>query len=243
MAQKNTPAVSQTATFLEGLAGEGLETIGDNAVSTAYLGIVQPNSTATQEGAAAGDFRNSATGESYGNTVRVIPVAFDTAWVERSSEPPFSTVARYKPGSIPVDIKPVKPGTKGYPKMINPATGNEIKELFMYALVLPDHPEAGTVIFSPNVSSMKVCKSWNSQLKSQLLPNGQHAPIYARAWDLATELVPNPQQPAIQMAKLASVHKDDAFITKELFENTVQPQRAIASTAMASLEAPATDEE
>lgn len=248
MAQRtNTPSNVSTAAlsadFLDGVAGDGLDTITDGAVSQAYLGIVQPGSSATTEGAEPGTFRNSATGENYGTTVRVIPIAFDIAWVERLSEPPFTTVARYKPHTIPVDIKPVKQGTRGYPKMINPTSGNEVKELFLYAVILPDHPEAGTLIFNPNVSSMRACKSWNSQLKSQLLPNGTKAPIYAHAWDLAIELVPNPQQPANKMARLAAVHKDDAFISPELFESYVKPQRTIAASAMASLDAPADEAE
>lgn len=230
--------VAPSADFLEDLTGDGLETMTDAAVSTAYLGIVQPGSSATAEGAEPGTFRNSATGENYGNTVRVVPIAFDIAWVERLSEPPFTTVARYKPHSIPVDIKPVKAGTKGYPKMVNPQSGNEIKELFIYAVILPDHPEAGTLIFNPNVSSMRACKSWNSQLKSQMLPNGTKAPIYAHAWDLAIELTQNPQQPANKMARLAAVHKDDAFVSKELFEEVIQPSRAIASNSMLAIEAP-----
>lgn len=230
--------VAPSTDFLDGLAGDGLETITENAVSTAYLGIVQPGSSATAEGAEPGTFRNSATGESYGNTVRVVPIAFDILWVERLAEPPFTTVGRYKPQSIPIDIKPVKAGTKGYPKMINPQTGNEVKELFVYAVILPDYPEAGTLIFNPNVSSMRACKSWNSQLKSQMLPNGTKAPIYAHAWDLAIELVPNPQQPATQMARLAAVHKDDAFVSRELFEEVIQPQRTVASTSMIAIEAP-----
>ena len=176
-------AVAPSTDFLEGLTGDGLETMTDAAVSTAYLGIVQPGSSATAEGAEPGTFRNSATGESYGNTVRVVPIAFDIAWVERLSEPPFTTVA-------------------------------------------------------PNVSSRRACKSWNSQLKSQMLPNGTKAPIYAHAWDLAIELVPNPQQPANKMARLAAVHKDDAFVSKELFEEVIQPSRAIASNSMLAIEAP-----
>lgn len=238
MAQTKTSKAkpAQDAGFLEGLAGDGMEQIKDNAVSTAYLGIVQPGSSATQEGAKPGHFRNSATGEDYGETLRVVPIAFDIVWQERMSEPPFTTVARYKPNTIQVDIKPVKAGTKGYPKMVNPQSGNEIKEVFMYAVVLPDHPEAGVLIFNPNISSMRACKSWNTQLKAQLLPNGTKAPIYAHAWDLAIEMVPNPQQPANKMARLASARKDEAFISKELFEETVKPQRALASNAMLAIE-------
>ena len=49
--------------------------------------------------------------------------------------------------------------------MINPETGNEVQELFVYAVALPDFPEDGILYFNPTVGSMKTAKAWNSQLK------------------------------------------------------------------------------
>lgn len=208
--------------YLEGSAGAGLDTITANEQSIPYLGLVQPDSTAAADGATPGVWRNSATGEEYGNVVTVVALAFRTIWNERDSEPPFGTVGRYAPHSINVTVQQPK-GGKGYPKMINPDTGNEIQELYVYALMLPDHSEAGILLFNPTVGSMKACKSWNTQLKSQLLPNGLQAPIFAYEWDLACDLVDNPAKKGAKMAKFVKVQKN-TVIPRELFEQVVKPQ-------------------
>lgn len=222
--------------FLDGYEGQGLDTITTDTMSTAYLGMVQPNSQPTMNGHEAGTWRNSATDENYGNVVTVVPVAFRTIWSERSSEPPFNTVARYEPNAVAVEIKPVKPGQRGFPKMINPATGNEIQELFVYACIIPEHPEAGVLLFSPTVGSMKACKNWNAQLRGQLLPNGKPAPIFAYSWNLALELVQNPNKPAEKVTRLARVEKN-AFIDEGLFTEVIQPQLNTVTKAVLSITA------
>lgn len=214
--------------FLDEMAGAGLDAIGTNEQSVAYLSMVQPNSNATEEGAEAGTWRNSATGESYGNLVKAVVLAFRTIWSERSSQSPYNTVGRYTPHSIQVEEQMQK---NGYPKLINPKTGNEIKELYVYALILPEHPEAGVLYFNPNVSSMKICRSWNKQLKTQLLKSGAPAPIFGFSWNLAVDLVDNPNQKNSKIAKLVKVQKD-SVITEELFTTTVKPSLKGATDAV-----------
>lgn len=214
--------VAEDTTFLEDMAGTGLETITANEQAIPYLGLVQPDSEAAADGATPGVWRNSATGEEYGAVVTAVVLAFRTIWSERDSEPPFGTVGRYAPHSINVTVQQPK-GGKGYPKMINPDTGNEVQELYVYALMLPEHPEAGIMLFNPTVSSMKTCKSWNTQLKSQILPNGAQAPIFAYSWDMACDLVDNPAKKGAKMAKFVKVQKS-AVISKDLFDTYVKPQ-------------------
>lgn len=214
--------MTNDVSFLEDMAGAGLDTITASEQSIPYLGMVQPDSAAAADGATPGVWRNSATGEEYGNVITVVALAFRTIWNERDSEPPFNTVGRYAPHSINVTVQQPK-GGKGYPKMINPDTGNEVQELYVYALMLPDHPEAGVLLFNPTVGSMKACKSWNTQLKSQLLPNGLQAPIFAYEWDLACDLVDNPAKKGAKIAKFVKVQKN-TVIPRELFEQAVKPQ-------------------
>ena len=209
--------------FLDGMEGSGFEEMGANATSIAYLSLVQPESEAEDDDNPAGTWRNSATGRNYGNAVKVVAIAFRTIWSERESDPPFRTVGRYQIGSIDVEIRQPPKGKKGFPKMINPETGNEVQELFVYALMLPDYPEDGVLYFNPTVGNMKTCKSWNSQLKGQLLPNGVQAPIFAFDWTLFAELVPNPQQPSKQMTKFTKVSRG-SIVEKELFEDNIKPQ-------------------
>lgn len=208
--------------FMESMAGQGFENMGANATSIAYLGLVQPDSGAEDDENPAGTWRNSATGRNYGNNVKAVVLGFRTIWNERESDPPFRTVGRYPINGIQVEIRQPPKGKRGYPKMINPESGNEVQELFVYAVSLPDYPEDGILYFSPTVGSMKTAKSWNSQLKGQLLPNGVQAPIFAFQWNLMADLVPNPQQPSKNVAKFVKVSRD-SIVNKELFTEHVQP--------------------
>jgi len=214
--------MTQDMSFLEDQAGAGLDSITANEQAIPYLGMVQPDGQAAADGSTPGVWRNSATGEEYGNVVTVVPLAFKTIWNERENVSPFNTVGRYEPHSIQVTVQQPK-GGKGYPKMINPDTGNEVQELYIYAVMLPEHPEAGVLLFNPTVSSMKTCKAWNTQLKGQILPNGMQAPIFAYSWDLASDLVDNPQKKGAKMAKFVKVQKN-AVIQRELFDTYVKPQ-------------------
>lgn len=214
--------VAEDTSFLDGMEGTGLDSITANEQAIPYLGMVQPDGEAAANGATPGAWRNSATGEEYGNVVNVIPLAFKVIWNEREGTSPFRTVGRYEPNTIAVTIQQPK-GGKGYPKMINPESGNEVQELYVYAVMLPEYPEAGVLLFNPTVSSMTTCKAWNTQLKGQILPNGKQAPIFAYSWNLVSDLVDNPQKKGAKMAKFVKVQKD-VIISKELFEQNVQPQ-------------------
>lgn len=225
--------MEKQVSFLESMAGAGLDSIGPGEQALTYLGMVQPDGSAAADGAIPGQWRNSTTGDLYGEVVTVIPLAFKTIWVEREADPPCMTVGRYEPHAIEVDIQQPKNG-KGYPKMINPATGNEVQELYLYAVMLPDHPEAGVLYFNPTVGSMRTCKQWNTQLKSQLLSSGAHAPIFAYTWDLACALVENPAKKGAKMAKFVKAQKNEQ-ITEALFTQTIKPQLQAVQTSVLSI--------
>ena len=233
-AVKKQELVTEDMSFMESMAGQGLDTITNNEQALGYLSMVQPGSQFESDDCPAGSWRNSATGKCYGNTVRVIPLAFRTIWNERASEAPFGTVGRYAPNSIKVEMKMPPAGKRGYPKMINPDTGNEVQELYVYAVILPDYPEDGVLYFNPTVSSMRTCKSWNTQLKGQILPNGAQAPIFAYSWNMFVELVTNPKKTSEEIAKFTKVTKD-AICTKDIFTEQVQPQLAIVQTEVLAI--------
>ena len=229
MAQTVTPQagagkqVAEDLSYMQDYAGQGLDTITSNELATSYLGLVQPESQFVSADCPAGTWRNSTNGRCYGSQVRVIPLAFRTIWNERESDAPFRTVARYAPNSVEVEVKPVKNGKRGYPKMFNKESGNEIQELYVYAVVLPDFPEDGVLYFNPTVGSMRACKAWNTQLKGQLLPDGRQAPIFGYAWTLFAELGPNPAQPNKEIARLVKAAKDVVTL-REAFEEMIKPQ-------------------
>lgn len=214
--------MTEDMSFMEGMAGEGFEDMGANATSTPYLSMIQPGSSAEDDNNQAGTWRNSSNGKNYGKIVNVIVLAFRTIWNERESDSPYRTVGRYPVGGIDVEIRQPPKGKRGYPKMYNKDSGNEVQELFVYAVVLPDFPEDGVLYFNPTVGSMKAAKAWNSQLKSQILPNGTQAPIFAFNWNLVSDLVQNPQQPNKEIARLIKAERG-SITTKDLFEEHIKP--------------------
>lgn len=239
----NTNAMANAATqelmtedisFMDAMAGDGFEGMTGNAVSTAYLGLVQPDSGVESDECPAGTWRNSATGRSYGTDVNVVVLDFRMIWNERESDPPFRTVGRYPVKGIEVEVRQPPKGKKGYPKLINPESGNEIQELFVYAVVLPDYPEDGILFFMPTVGSMRTAKAWNSMLFSQRLPSGKQAPIFGMCWTLTASLVQNPQQPSKQITKFVKATRS-SIVNKELFTETVQPALVTAKESAAAI--------
>ena len=233
--------------YLSQFAGEGLENITGDEVSTSYLGLVQPDSTNESEDCPRGTWRNSASGRCYGQEVDAVVLAFRTVWSERESDEPYRTVARYQPNSIEVQVQQPPKGKRGYPKLINPESGNEIQELYVYAIMLPDYPEDGVLYFSPTVGSMRTCKQWNALLKQQLLSNGAQAPIFGCVWTLKADLVPNPKQQSRQMTKFVSAVKK-GMTPQELFMAHIQPviadvKRSVLQIAQGELAEPADDGE
>lgn len=239
---RNKELVTEDMSFMEDMAGAGLETISTSATAVSYLSLVQPDSGVEDDDNPAGTWRNSATGRNYGNMVKVVPLAFRVVWNERESDPPFRTVGRYDVGGIEVEMRQPPKGKRGYPKMINPDTGNEVQELYVYAVMLPDYPEDGVLYFNPTVGSMRTCKAWNSQLKGQLLPNGAQAPIFAFQWNLVAELGPNPQQPSKEIARFTKVVKD-SFVGRELFEGNIKPQITAVQQSVLQITSGSADDE
>lgn len=226
--------------WMDGLDGEGHQDIAPDMAGQAYLGMIQPDSAAAGEGNEhAGKWRNSSNGDILTDVVEVVPLAVKTVWTERASEHPYNTVGRYEPGGINVDVKPPKPGTRGFPKMTNPETGNKVEELFIYAVALKNAPEAGPLLFSPTALSMRVCKQWNSQMKSQRLPNGKIARMFSYSWFLQLKMEKNPAQPGKMVVSLGNVSRG-ALIDKSMFETAVQPALATSNNLIA-LAAPEDD--
>jgi hypothetical protein len=237
MATEEQEATMGEASYFDGMEGQGLDDL-KNAVQTAYLSIIQPQSKIKDENNPPGTWRNSATGDNYGEMVRVIPLAMKTVWVERDDAPPFMTVGVYEPNSVEVRVERPKPGKRGFPKMFNPESGFEVKELFTYAVLLQDYPEAGVLYFTVPVSSMKQAKQWNSMLRSQRLPNSKIAPIFAFGWELYLELYTNVA--GNENARMYHVVRGD-MVDISLWETAVQPAIEAAKD-IALLTAPPDDD-
>ena len=89
-------------------------------------GWFSPAPAPTMHGHQPGSWRNSSTEEKLRSYCR--PLAFKTAWIERSKEPPYETVGRYEPNSIPVKVE--MPSPDRIPKR-RPETGTRASSMLM----------------------------------------------------------------------------------------------------------------
>lgn len=224
MAKETKDNVAGDQSYLNEMSGMGLENFDANSVSVAYLSMVQPGGQASVEHT-PGTWRNSATNKNYGPSVKVIPLAFKTVWVERDKDT-FMTVGRYEPRSIEVTTTYPKPGQRGFPKMTNPQSGNNVEELFMYAVLIADHLDDGVLYFSPTVSSMKACKQWNTLIKSARQADGTPGGMASFIWTLYLELVQNPAKPNNPNEKICKFTKvtNEGPTSKDLWQDTIKPQ-------------------
>jgi hypothetical protein len=230
-------AVDPDTTWMDAVAGEGMDDMDASTTTTAYLAMGQPRGTSVASGAVEiGHFTNTGTGRDYGETVLVTPVGFKVIWNERDQL--GQTVARYEPGSIEVREEPLPRGKRGYPKKINPASGNEVVETFMYAVIFPEYQEDGYAIFIPTKSSIKACRRWNTMLRSSRLPSGSPASLFSFVWRMSCERIDEGKP--TDHVRLANVQRV-RIIDKPLFSNVIEPARQIEMSSRLAIGAPEDD--
>jgi hypothetical protein len=233
---KAPPADEGVMDFLKASAGEGFEDMKANAVSTPWISIMQDKTRHVLDGLCpAGVWRNSSTGEVYGKTIEVVPLAFKVIWNERE-EGTGNTIANYDPGAFKPVYKPVKNG-RGYPKMFNPETGNKVEETFLYAVINPAKPHEGYSLLQANMGSISTFKRWNALLRSQRLPDGEEAPIYAYSWFLSIGDEQAKNANGQLYFKLADVKRGEV-ISQKLCVIGIKPNRKLALSASLALAAP-----
>lgn len=214
--------------FLDGESENGFENMGAGDISTPLLLIAQPLSkVVTDDKVKAGHFYNSITGEDYGDEVRLIVCHFDKMWYEWLPEQ-GGLAGRYPVGSVEVN------GDK-WSGMTNVETGNKIEEKYVYLVYLPDHPEAGLMVFASTGGNMKYLKGWNTQMKYLRTPGGRQAPVFAAIWTLKIGKDKNKAgQPffSCNEAGKSSIHFA-GWVQKETYDEVILPARDVASNAIA----------
>jgi hypothetical protein len=213
--------------FLDAVAGQGFENMGAGEVATPMLLIAQAMSDVTQNGKIpAGHFYNSITGEDYGDSVDVIVCYFDKVWIEwKPNQGGF--VGRYPVGSLEGVTGDVYTGMKH--------GENDILETWQYLVILPDHPEAGYMVFSSTRGNLRYLKAWNTQMENLRTSGGKRAPLFAAVWNLKTGKDQNKQG-----KQYFSCNEDGkssikmvGWITQEIYNENVLPARTIATQALA----------
>lgn len=217
--------MSDEVNFLDALAGEGLEQIKADDTQQGLLLIAQKLSKVLDEGTVKeGHWYNSLTHEDYGTAIRVVVLAIEKYWFVWAADQ-SGLKGRYEPGSIEVT-------GDNFTGMVD-KDGNKVIETLCYACVLPDHPEAGVVVMTSTRGSMKYLRAWNAAMKTRRLPSGKPAPLYGTIWELTTTADRDKQGRSFFSLRAGA---PVGFIDKSLFEQTVEPARALATSSIKAIE-------
>lgn len=202
----------------DGIAGQGFENMGADKFSVPMLKIAQPTSSVlTEDGSSvkAGDFYNSITGKSYGPKVELVPVYFNTTWLEWKPNM-GGLVARHKPYSVRV--------TGDRFTGLKSLAGNDIQEAWCYLVLIRGHEDEGIMLLSCTSTNIRHCKTWNSFLSENRLKSGKPAPLFSCYWMLESKKNKNDKGTFFVLGdgKNTAITKSD-WVPAEIYTNFVKP--------------------
>lgn len=200
------------------IAGQGFENMGADKFSVPMLKIAQPTSSVlTEDGSEvkAGDFYNSITGKSYGPKVELVPVYFNTTWLEWKPNM-GGLVARHKPYSVRV--------TGDRFTGLKSLAGNDIQEAWCYLVLIRGHEDEGIMLLSCTSTNIRHCKTWNSFLSENRLKSGKPAPLFSCYWTLESKKNKNDKGTFFVLGdgKNTAITKSD-WVPAEIYTNFVKP--------------------
>lgn len=217
--------------YLNEVAGQGFENMGTDETAVPRLLIAQSNSeVVANEKVKAGHFYNSITGEDYGDSLDVIVCHFQKVWVEWKKN-----MGGYV-GTYPVGGLEGVTGDnfKGMEHTDADGNVNDVIETWDYLVILPDHKEAGYLIFGSTRGNLKYLKGWNTQMRYLRTPAGKPAPLFSSIWNLTVGKDTNKQGKTFfscnKDGKPSFVWK--GWTSKELFLEYVTPARQAADSAV-----------
>lgn len=200
------------------VAGQGFENMGADKFSVPMLKIAQTTSSVlTEDGSEvkAGDFYNSITGKSYGPKVELIPVYFNTTWLEWKPNM-GGLVARHKPYSVRV--------TGDRFTGLKSLAGNDIQEAWCYLILIRGHEDEGIMLLSCTSTNIRHCKTWNSFLSENRLKSGKPAPLFSCYWILESKKNKNDKGTFFVLGdgKNTAITKS-GWVPAEIYTNFVKP--------------------
>jgi hypothetical protein len=189
--------------------------------SSKYLSVLQPLSQAVTDNPAtvyAGQFYVEGLG-ALGSSVGVVVLAHKIMWQETNDKQKL--VGRYLVGSVPVI------GESSFTGLTRADNGNKIEDVWLYALLLYKHPEAGVIVYSGRSTNIKYLRKWNKEISNIRLSDGRKAAPFASVWSLNIEKNKNANnQTYFSLGK----DKDPAmvwegFLDEEFYDKWVAPVR------------------
>lgn len=235
--------------YLNEVAGQGFENMGTDETAVPRLLIAQALSDVTQNGKVpAGHFYNSITGEDYGDSVNVIVCHFQKVWVEWKKNQ-GGYVGTYPVGGLE---GVTGDNFKGMEHKDADGNINDVIETWDYLVILPEHKDAGFMIFGSTRGNLKYLKGWNTQMRYLRTPSGKPAPLFSAIWNMTTGKDTNKKGNQYYSCNIEgkSSIKFAEWVDKETYLEYVAPARQVADQAVMladnrtqAIEAPAEEAE
>lgn len=235
--------------YLNEVAGQGFENMGTDETAVPRLLIAQALSDVTQNGKVpAGHFYNSITGEDYGDSINVIVCHFQKVWVEWKKNQ-GGYVGTYPVGGLE-DV--TGDNFKGMEHKDADGNINDVIETWDYLVILPEHKDAGFMIFGSTRGNLKYLKGWNTQMRYLRTPQGKPAPLFSAIWNMTTGKDTNKKGNQYYSCNIEgkSSIKFAEWVDKETYLEYVAPARQVADQAVMladnrtqAIEAPAEEAE
>lgn len=219
--------MSAEENFLDAVAGEGFENVGVSDTTTPLLLVAQQLSEVVDAGnVEVGHFYNSVTGEDYGSELDIVICHYDKKWYEWLPEQK-GLAGIHNVGALEV-TGDVFTGMKH--------GENKVEEKMVFLVILPEHPEAGYMIFGSTPGTMKFMKAWLTQAQNLRLKSGARAPLFGAKWHVTLNKITSKSgnkyfAPATPDGKTSFTFAE--WIPEALFVESVKPVREIATKALA----------
>lgn len=216
---------TQAVGFLDEVSGQGFENVTSKDVVTPLLLVAQQLSAVVASGTVkAGHFYNSVTGEDYGDELKLVICDYRRMWyVWKENQQGLAGI--FEPGSIEVTGDPFT-GMKD-------AQGQKVEEKMVFVVVLPEHKDAGYMVYGSTPGTIKYTKQWLTQAQNLRLPSGKIAPLFGSIWNvkLALNTSKANQKYYAPAVEGKSTFKFVSFIDEVLYHEAVEPTRKVAAQA------------
>jgi len=240
-----TKAAQELVAQMEGYGQDGYEDATQDSFAVPFLRILQQNSPqlleesdAYLDGAKAGHFFNTLTGDVYGKTVQVINCHFGRDFIEWRPDRGGFVMSHGDDERIRQRI--VEVSEKNEQIMDN---GNVLQESRNHFILLPDRLEEGPMIFSLVSTGIRHSKRWMSMMRRLVNPVTKKVnnPIFLGVWELSTVLNEGDEGNWYQIgSKSAGKYEFSRLINAEEFE-AVKAARDLLASGVAKVDYAAAD--
>lgn len=231
--KKEEAALPMTVEEMEHLSGFGFEDADKDAYAIPFLRILQQNSPQCNEdeesyieGAKAGMFFNTVTGELYGKELIIIPVHYGRDFIEwLPNRGGFVT----SHGNNPIILdRVVEVDDKNNSLLDN---GNVIQDTRNHYVLIEDHIEDGPIIMSLSSTGIKHSRKWMTLMQSLKIPGtGKTAPMFAGRWKINTVLNENDEGKWYQIGNKATTSVTfEGWVDKDQLNLAVSSRELILS--------------